>query len=81
MAGVKRLVPKKDNSLSEKLICRGDLVNEDQKKQTIKWCSLHLRLPEVFLEKIDEVLKNRFSISRTAWILEAIQEKLKKENG
>jgi metal-responsive CopG/Arc/MetJ family transcriptional regulator len=39
-----------------------------------------LRIKTEAMEKIDEAIKNRIGITRTTWILEAIHEKLKKEN-
>lgn len=66
------------------LISKGAPVKEDEVEykdldQVIdekKRCSLNLRVPTQLVKQIDEVLKKRIGISRTGWILEAIQEKL-----
>lgn len=58
------------------LISKGARVKEDDKEK--KWSHVNLRIPSELLNNIDEVLDDRFGISRNGWILEAIQEKLKR---
>jgi len=45
-----------------------------------KWKTMPLRISIPLLEELNEDLKSRIGMSRNAWILEAIQEKLKKHN-
>lgn len=61
------------------LIERGAKVREEENKKK-KRCHINLRIPPHMLELIDEARENRIG-SRTAWVLEAIQEKLQKKNG
>lgn len=49
------------------------------KKKTMIWAKILLRLPEKLIFDIDKIRFNRLGMTRTAWILEAIQEKFKKE--
>lgn len=44
-----------------------------------KWVKVVLRLPAELKKEIDYLRKERVSVTRTLWILEAIQEKNKKE--
>lgn len=41
------------------------------------WTMITLRLPDHLLREIDTETEERIGLSRNAWILEAIQEKLK----
>lgn len=64
----------------EELIGKGALVKEDKLSQSAeekKWTHINLRVPTNMLEDIDTLLEDRVGITRTGWILEAIQEKLK----
>lgn len=45
----------------------------------IIWRTMCLRIPSPLDSMIDECLKNRFSITKSAWILEAIREKGQKD--
>lgn len=62
----------------DKVISQGGHVSADQKKGG--WISIQLRLSNDMIESIGSSLKDRIGLSRNAWILEAIQEKLKREN-
>jgi predicted HicB family RNase H-like nuclease len=58
-------------------------LNEKEKAKEVKekkdnWTMISLRLPESLLEMIDANREDRFGVSRNTWILECIQEKLKK---
>lgn len=61
----------------DKIISQGGHVSADQKKTG--WVSIQLRLSSDMIESIGTSLKDRVGLSRNAWILEAIQEKLKRE--
>ena len=63
----------------EKGIDKGASVRADKTQNLNKYYILHLRIHILLNEKIDETLKARLGLSKTAWILEAIQDKLKKE--
>lgn len=64
----------------EALISRGGHVAEDvnEKNKKKEWINFCLRVRTDMLEQIDEILDERVGISKTGWILEAIQEKLKR---
>lgn len=44
------------------------------------WKTIALRIPIEIFEAVDEKVKERAALTRTAWILEAIQQKLKAES-
>lgn len=45
-----------------------------------EWMFINLRIPRNMVNKIEEIINTeRIGMTRTGWILEAIQEKLKKE--
>lgn len=71
---VKKLMIK---SNLESIIDKGGSVVADKIKKENKYYFLNLRIHNVLNEKIDEALNDRLGTSKTAWILEAIQEKLK----
>ena len=64
----------------ETLISRGASVTEDNRMEAERkaWTHLNLRISIEMLNNIDEAMKERVGISRTGWILEAIQEKIKR---
>jgi predicted house-cleaning noncanonical NTP pyrophosphatase (MazG superfamily) len=41
-----------------------------------EWTSISMRITKGLIKEIDENVKPRLAMTRTAWILEAIQEKL-----
>jgi hypothetical protein len=60
-------------------INQGAPVKEDVKIETVKgekWKLVPIRMPEKLLREIDKKIENRIGLSRNAWVLEAIQEKL-----
>jgi len=61
------------------LIDKGAKVKEDH-KQVKEWTIINLRILSDMLKQVDRSVSNRVGISRTGWILEAIHEKLKKDN-
>lgn len=65
----------------EKVIEKGGDVAAD-KTDKKAWKLFQLRLRNDIEENIDKLLHDRIGMSKTAWILEAIQEKIKRdENG
>lgn len=66
----------------DKFISKGAHVMEDNKEVSSKkeWTNINLRIPVDMLKQIDDALNDRIGISRTGWILQAIQENLKKED-
>ena len=60
------------------LIEKGAKVKEDKVEENKKWTIINLRLPTNMLGDVDEEVKERIGMTRTGWILEAIQEKLKR---
>lgn len=71
-----RKLPKKELPSIDDIIDRGGEVLADKEDQKKKWTNFTLRIPKDLLEQIDSVLDSRIGISKTGWILEAIQEKL-----
>lgn len=63
----------------EELIDRGGDVLADKMSEKKEWVNFTLRIRKDIVKKIDIALEDRIGISKTAWILEAIQEKLKKK--
>lgn len=60
----------------EKFIMGGGLVAEDVKKEKEEWSKVLMRIRSDVLRKIDKLVEKRMGLTRTAWLLEAIQEKL-----
>lgn len=58
----------------EKFIAGGGTVSSDSKKK--EWLTICLRLTPQLLKEVDHYASKRVGLSRTAWILEAIQEKI-----
>jgi len=73
------MVLKKKHTSLEEFINQGAPViadNKDNKERS----NFTLRMRKDILEHIGQAIEDRIGISRTAWILEAIQEKLKRTN-
>ena len=64
----------------EEIISRGGHVKSDQEKIKKKWVVMTLRITEDLIEDVEKNLEERVGMSRNSWILEAIQEKLKRSN-
>lgn len=62
----------------EKVIDKGGYVDAD-KSSKCEWVMFSLRMKADMSKQIDEALKERVGISKTGFILQAIQEKLKNE--
>ena len=74
---VKKKVEENDiplDSLKYEVISRGGHVKEDDKSE--EWTCISLRISKGLLERISGSLLKRIGLTRNAWILEAIQEKL-----
>lgn len=77
---VKKKIDKNDRfSDSLRYINAGGQVRADCESQGF-WKMISLRVPLNYLKDIESILKKRLGLSRTAWILEAIQEKLERES-
>lgn len=73
----------------EKFISGGGLVAADMDEQKSlkvedslkldEWIKINLRIKKDAVTQIDKFVSSRMGVTRTGWILEAIQEKLKKE--
>ena len=61
----------------EDFIEKGAEVCGKKEENKFEWTNFTLRIRKDLSQEIDNVLKNRIGISKTAWILEAIQQKLK----
>jgi hypothetical protein len=63
---------------------RQNVIEAAEKKADLptkkEWMHFLLRMKTSWAEQIDEVIKSRIGITRTTWILEAIQDKLKRTN-
>ena len=69
--------PKDEPVDIEALISKGARVIQDvSNKKTSS--QILLRIPTFLLNLVDEAMKDRVGISRNGWILEAIQENLKR---
>ncbi len=74
---VRKLVHRAD--IIDELISKGAPVNEDMKKNVESWVMINLRLPSWMLQEIDSIMESRVGMSRNAWLLEAINDKIKQE--
>lgn len=71
-------IKKKVKDLREEIISRGgEISSETKSNDRVHIC---LGMKKSFLDLIDLKVEERIGLNRTAWILEAIQEKLKREN-
>ena len=62
----------------EELIDKGAPVKADIEKKQKRWKIFNLRISEDMLEQVDKAVEESVGITRTGWVLQAIQEKLKK---
>lgn len=65
----------------DEVINRGGNVSADKAEEKKDWKVFGLRLRKDLEDEIEGCLESRIGISKTGWILEAIQEKLKREKG
>lgn len=61
--------------LTSEVIDKGARVKADNVKG---WSNFNLRIRDDMVTGIEEDLENRIGLTKTGWILEAIQEKLKR---
>lgn len=73
-----RKLQKEPHITLEEAIKKGAAVLSDNNDK--KWAFFSLRIRKDISNDIDADLEKRIGISKTAWILEAIQEKLKKDS-
>lgn len=62
----------------EAYLSKGGQVQADMEAQD-DWKTICLRIPKKMLKTVDKKVKGRAALTRTAWILEAIQQKLNQE--
>lgn len=65
----------------EKVIGKGGHVGADLEADKSEWTNFTLRIKSSMSKEIDEALKETVGISKTGWILQAIQEKLRRGSG
>jgi predicted HicB family RNase H-like nuclease len=70
----------KPKSLDEFIDGGGNVASDKEPEEKKEWSHFTLRIRKDLSADIDKVLEHRVGISKTGWILEAIQEKLRKEN-
>jgi hypothetical protein len=64
----------------EEVIDRGGAVAADKEASTEKdWKQFNIRLRNDLSRQIDQLLLDRPGLSKTVWILESINEKIKRE--
>lgn len=74
--------PSKDTATErQKIILKGGAVAEDIKKKDGEKQTILLRVPVELLERVDKLVESLYGIKRTGWILQAMQEKWKRECG
>jgi hypothetical protein len=75
-------VPASDEGRIQALINKGGSVAVREEEATAGLCRLQLRLDAGLISRVDAVRRNRLvAPSRHAWLLEAIHEKLQREEG
>ena len=75
-------VPTADESKIQALINKGGSVAAQEEPAPSGLCRLQLRLEAELISRIDAVRKKRLvAPSRHAWLLEAIHQKLRREEG
>ncbi len=75
-------VPTADEGRIQALINKGGSVAVREEQAPAGLCRLQLRLDAELISRVDAVRRNRLvAPSRHAWLLEAIHEKLQREEG
>lgn len=64
----------------EQVIEKGGHVKADLQQDNTQWTHFTLRIKTSMLKELDVALEETVGISKTGWILQAIQEKLRKAN-
>ncbi len=83
--GLKRPIEKQNAEnieiAREKFIRGGGLVPADVKNiKSNEWTRLSLRIKVDAINYIDDVISNKMGVTRTGWILQAIEEKMERDN-
>lgn len=73
-------VKKLEKPSIDEIIERGGEVYSDKNLEKKEWINFTLRIRKDLLKKIDDALESRVGISKTGWILEAIQDKLREHS-
>lgn len=76
---LKKLEQKNVKSIEEVISCAGTVIADETEKKK-KWINHTLRIRKDLLLQIDIALEHRIGLTKSAWILEAIQEKLKRDS-
>lgn len=63
----------------ERVIEKGGHVAADLETDKKEWANFTLRIKHEMLRDIDDAMQDSVGISKTGWILQAIQEKLRKK--
>lgn len=66
-------------STLEEVIQKGASVKADREKKKKEWTNFTLRIQKNMSENIDKYLESKAGISKTGFMLQAIQEKLERE--
>ena len=78
---VKPMLEKAVRLTDEQIISRGSPVKADLQEEKEKWMNFTLRIRKNTLNEIDLALEEMEGLSKTAWILQAIREKLNRTTG
>lgn len=68
-----------EKSVIDSFVSKGGEVQSDQEMKP-SVARVTIRLPSKWLEKIDAAVEERCGMNRNAWLLQAAQEKLEREN-
>ena len=75
---VKKKFEKKDVPVdAQEYISKGGKVQADMEENQEQWITISLRVPCKMLDAMRLRIQERAALTRTAWILEAIDQKLK----
>lgn len=77
---IKKKVEKNLEEQRTSIIEKGGEVRADNLKKENEKHSVVLRIPLPLLEMIDKEVGSRYGMTRTGWILEAIQDKLEEDH-
>jgi heterodisulfide reductase subunit C len=69
-----------ENSVLEKVIEKGGHVRSDFEEEKKEWVKFCLRIKSSTLNEIDKALETMIGLNKTGFILQAIDEKLRKKN-
>lgn len=67
------------SKLAKDFIDKGGDTKKESKGKREGWIFLNLHVPPEYIEGISESIKQNGHMSRNAWILQAINEKIEKE--